>query len=148
MQQDLLKEFEKQFEDPIAPMVSRFLNFIIDLFLVNIILVIVWVFILISESVTLTNSGEPDNAAFYGITLFVYISYYTLLEASFGGRTFGKMITRTKAVTIEGSELTLIDCFKRSLVRLIPLEFVSIFFDENEMWHDKWTGTKVVKPKN
>lgn len=145
MQQDLLNEFEKQFEDPIAPMVSRFLNFIIDCFIINIIVVIVWVFLLISESVQLNEDGEPTNSTFYGITLFLFVCYYTLLEASFSGRTFGKMITNTKAVHEDGTELGLIDCLKRSLIRLIPIEFVSIFFNENEMWHDSWTNTKVVK---
>lgn len=145
MPQNYLEEFEKSMEERNAPMVSRFLNLIIDSIVIQITLVIVFAFLLVSNQFQLNENGEIDDLSFYAIVIFVFISYYTLLEVGLGGRTIGKMITKTRAVTLEGAELNFLDGIKRSLSRLVPFEFLSIFFGENEMWHDSWTNTKVVK---
>ena len=88
-----------------------------------------------------------DTAQFpviiYGIAyLFLY---YTLCEKIFRGYTLGKLITGTKAIRKDGSELTLKDALLRSLTRAFPFE---VFSESNGyFFHDAWTKTMVVKTR-
>jgi uncharacterized RDD family membrane protein YckC len=75
----------------------------------------------------------------------IILLYYTLLEGA-KGKTLGKLITKTKAVQIDGAPLGYKKAFFRSLCRFVPLEFISIFFSRM-MWHDQWTYTMVIKDK-
>lgn len=74
-----------------------------------------------------------------------YIVYYTLCEKLFKGYTLGKVITGTRAVRQDGSELTFKDALMRSLCRCVPFEVFSGF---NALtWHDSWTDTMVIKAR-
>ena len=80
----------------------------------------------------------------YVIVIFNYIIYYTLCEKLFNGRTLGKLLTGTKAIREDGSDLTLRDAFLRSVSRLVPFE---AFSGLGVPWHDSWTNTRVVKTR-
>lgn len=77
----------------------------------------------------------------YGVILMV--AYYTVAEGA-TGRTIGKLITGTRVVTLEGTPPGYKTAFLRSLARLIPLEFLSIFRDPPQAWHDRLPDTRVV----
>lgn len=81
----------------------------------------------------------------YIIAIFNYLIYYTICEKAFKGYTLGKLITGTRAVRNDGSELTFKDAFLRSLSRLVPFEPLSGF--GQSPWHDSWTKTTVVKAR-
>lgn len=81
----------------------------------------------------------------YLIAIFNYLIYYTICEKAFKGYTLGKLITGTRAIRHDGSELTFKDAFLRSLSRLVPFEPLS-GFGQNP-WHDSWTKTTVVKAR-
>ncbi len=49
---------------------------------------------------------------------------YTLLEGAAKGKTLGKLITGTRALKIDGSNLTWKDAFLRSLCRIVPFEAI------------------------
>ena len=89
--------------------------------------------------------GETIEAKLWQTLLacIVWIAYYTLVEGASKGRSLGKLITRTKAVTDDGGPLTWKLAFKRSLCRLIPFEPFSGF--GGHPWHDTITKTCVVK---
>lgn len=74
-----------------------------------------------------------------------YIVYYTLCEKLFKGYTLGKVITGTRAVRQDGSELTFKDALMRSLCRCVPFEVFSGF--SALTWHDSWTDTMVIKAR-
>lgn len=74
-----------------------------------------------------------------------YIIYYTLCEKLFKGYTFGKLITGTRAVDKNGRELSFKDSLLRSLCRLVPFELFSGL--NGHPWHDRWTGTMVIKAR-
>ncbi len=74
----------------------------------------------------------------------IFILLYTVLEASSGGYTVGKLITGTKVIREDGGKVSLGDALKRSLIRYVPFDALSIFFSER-MWHDKWSKTMVIK---
>lgn len=78
----------------------------------------------------------------YPIAIFNYLIYYTLLETLFKGKTLGKFLTRTRAIRLDGSELTFKDAFLRSACRLIPFEPFTGF---GIPWHDSITNTWVVR---
>lgn len=75
--------------------------------------------------------------------LAMYVLYYTLLEGS-KGKTLGKLLTKTKVVQIDGTPLGYKKAFVRSLCRLVPFEFISVFFG-GLMWHDQWTYSMTVQ---
>jgi uncharacterized RDD family membrane protein YckC len=74
-----------------------------------------------------------------------YIIYYTLCEKLFKGYTLGKLITGTRAIRQDGSELTFKDALFRSLSRCVPFEVFSGF--NTLTWHDSWTDTMVIKSR-
>lgn len=81
----------------------------------------------------------------YLVGILNYLVYYTFCEKVFKGRTLGKLITGTKAVREDGSELTFRDAILRSLSRLVPFEPFSAF--SYSPWHDTWTKTMVIKSR-
>jgi uncharacterized RDD family membrane protein YckC len=95
-----------------------------------------------------SGSGMPPGSVqlfFLLAYVVVILLYYTLLEGA-KGKSLGKLITKTKAVQIDGSPLGYKKAFLRSIYRFVPLEFISIFFSRM-MWHDQWTYTMVIKEK-
>jgi uncharacterized RDD family membrane protein YckC len=81
----------------------------------------------------------------YLIAVFHYLFYYTICEKAFKGYTLGKLLSGTRAVRMDGQELTLKDAFLRSLSRMVPFEVFSGFGEQP--WHDTWTKTAVIKAR-
>lgn len=81
----------------------------------------------------------------YLVAIVNYIVYYTFCEKVFKGYTLGKLITGTKAVREDGTDLSFTDAFLRSLSRLVPFEPFSAF--GYRPWHDTWTKTMVIKAR-
>ena len=69
--------------------------------------------------------------------------YYILMEGLFG-RTFGKMITGTKVIGLDGLRPGWGTIILRSLSRLVPFEPFSFLGSEGSGWHDRWTDTRVI----
>ncbi|KFC18063.1 hypothetical protein IO90_19040 [Chryseobacterium sp. FH1] len=80
------------------------------------------------------------------ISIMILLSYYTLLEYYTKGRTIGKFITNTKAVDINGNDMTFNEVLVRSLCRIIPFEAFSFFGSIG--WHDKISESRVVLIKS
>lgn len=98
----------------------------------------------------LFRSGEDNTASgflFYCIQItgfFVFaLSAYLITERSSRGRSLGKLITKTRVVKEEGTEVEDRDFFIRNLVRFIPFECLSGL--AGRPWHDRWSRTAVVK---
>lgn len=90
----------------------------------------------------LVNFTEDNFALNILISVLITIFYYYLMEFYNNGRTIGKYITGTMAVSLSG-EMSSIQIWKRTLSRLVPFDALS-FFGENG-WHDSWSDTRVVK---
>lgn len=76
------------------------------------------------------------------LSILIYTSFYIFFELVFK-QTPGKMLTRTKVVAEDGSEVTGAQVFSRSLCRIIPFEAFS-FLGSGPGWHDKISGTRVI----
>ncbi len=124
----------------IATSGKRFLNLILDMIFYYIFVIIVGFILGILIALKIINPINPYIVSFSA--LFIY---YTFLEA-FGGRTVGKLITGTKVVNKEGSKITFIQAFLRTICRNIPFEALSFFGDKGRPvgWHDLITGTRVI----
>lgn len=126
---------------------QRLANYIIDAIAFYIIIMI---FFFIGGSLMVQNADAANGSGFvaillgtYALTFGIIFAYYTLLEGS-RGKTLGKLVTKTKVVTQNGEPMTYGKAFLRTLCRLVPFEFISVFFGQ-KMWHDQWTNTMVVK---
>lgn len=82
----------------------------------------------------------PDIGAVLGMLslVFYYVMFEWLLEA-----TPGKMITRTRVVRTDGGKPRFLQLLGRTLARYVPFEPFS--FLGSAGWHDRWSGTRVVK---
>lgn len=150
-QQDLLADDENLFfEYDKASQGQRFVNFLVDNVVIRIALTYVTgiglgyvLSIFLPEfAYSLSYNNTRLQLISVLIVLIDYLLYYTLFEALFKGRTIGKLITGTKAITQNGEELSFKQAFLRSACRLIPFEMLSGF---GTPWHDSITDTMVIK---
>ncbi|MFV0536144.1 MAG: RDD family protein, partial [Dysgonomonas sp.] len=113
----------------------RFLNFLIDsLVFAFIILVFAYVLNVPLDSHILIRSF---------IVIVTYILYYLILEMKFQ-KTLGKMLTKTKVVTINEEVPSSTDIIIRSVVRIFPFDNFTFLLMRNGL-HDRLSNTKVVK---
>jgi uncharacterized RDD family membrane protein YckC len=77
------------------------------------------------------------------VAIAFIFTYYFVLEVS-TGRTIGKLITRTRVVMADGSELTTKGALLRSLGRMIPFDALSYLGGDAGM-HDRISKTRVVR---
>ncbi len=118
---------------------QRFANYLIDLVMVLIVIV------LLAVILELLSFSIPDNDLIYRLLgVISMVIYYTLTEMS-GGRTLGKLITKTKVVNELGETPKASQVLKRSLCRIVPFEAFSAFSSTKLMWHDKWSDTYTIK---
>jgi uncharacterized RDD family membrane protein YckC len=151
-QESLLTEVE--FNPVLASTGKRFLNYLIDLIIFYFLIVVVVAGIILNVHTTENTDSysSPDSASggyflFQLIFLAFYILFYCLCEIILKGRTIGKFITGTKAVSRDGSEMSPKTILLRSLSRAVPFEQFSAFGNPCYPWHDKWTDTFVIDVK-
>lgn len=139
-QQDLLSEFQEELNPQPVSAGVRFADYIID-FIISYIILLIVIRLMAGDSPGVEQAG--GFLTFIGY--LVYLLYYTIMEGAAGGRTIGKMITGSRTIKNDGSNVTWNDALLRSLSRLVPFEAFSAL--GGNPWHDSWTQTKVVKNK-
>ena len=123
---------------------TRFLNYIIDYAIIMIVLITLMVLYFVSVGPNGYDFENESDLKFYVFTYAIYFIYYFLFEY-FTGRTIGKLLTKTKVVTIEGEKPDVGTTIGRTFCRFIPFEAFSFFGSESDGWHDKFSKTMVVK---
>ncbi len=116
---------------------KRLANYLIDALIVQ--------FFSFAIGMVLGVSGMANDdltASLLGIG--VYVGYYILFEHLNGGRTVGKIATRTRVVTETGDTPTVETLIGRSFARIIPFEALSFLGSRNNGWHDRLSGTMVI----
>jgi uncharacterized RDD family membrane protein YckC len=135
-------------DDLLASKGQRFLNFIIDLFIIYVIEISIGTTIILIGD--LTKSDTASNwvsslsvveSFFFGLVILFF--YYLITEMYFF-RTFGKYFTKTMVVKHDGSRPNMKSIMIRTLSRLIPFEPFS-FLTADRGWHDTSSVTYVVK---
>lgn len=134
--------------DLLASKGQRFLNLIIDFFIIYMFTVGIGAAINIIGELTgnfklsewITSLTVVENLIFGLVVLFFY---YTIMEFYFS-RTFGKYFTHTMVVKHNGSRPKIKSVVIRTLVRMIPVEAFSFLSDNARGWHDTLSITYVV----
>ena len=67
-----------------------------------------------------------------------------IMEAGYKGKTIGKFLTKTRAVNVDGSPISIKTAFARGFIRAIPINLLSALTPACNPWHDKWTNTTVI----
>ena len=123
-----------------APLGKRAVNYLIDVIVASFIILFIGTVLKIE---IITAKGEMTNAGIFIMFITIPI-YYFILEFLFG-KTIGKVITRTKVISSDGTRATFIQCTIRSLSRLIPFEQFSGLLLKGNFWHDSIPKTVVVE---
>jgi len=129
-----------------ATTARRFMNFVIDTILCQIVeLILIYPLV----HLILGNSLLANFWIRYMFALLTQFFYYLVFETAFQ-RTPAKFITGTKVMMADGSKLAISTIAKRTLVRFIPFEVISMYTgkaieNKGTWWHDRWTSTRVVR---
>lgn len=86
--------------------------------------------------------SDPGIGAVF--TVLWLFGYYIFFEGLFQV-TPGKLITRTRVVDLNGNKPTFLQIVGRSFARFVPFEPFSFFGSTADGWHDRWSGTRVVR---
>lgn len=129
---------------------KRLANYFIDLVLFYVLLFLLG-FLLALLSPTfrglLINEGADFGLLDRFITLLLYAVYMSAVEALFHGKSLGKLITKTKAVNLDGTQISTSTAFERGFSRAVPFCIFSALGSPCDPWQDRWTKTMVVNER-
>ncbi len=127
----------------------RLANYFLDALFIRILALPVWFLIGlvtgmlgIADAAFWQSISNPAGELIIGC-LSVFF-YYFVCEALWQ-RTLGKLITGTRVVTIDGTKPAFGAIGLRTLCRFVPFEPLSFFTRRPGGWHDRWSGTFVVR---
>jgi uncharacterized RDD family membrane protein YckC len=129
---------------------KRFANFLIDRISFYIIWRTLFKFFTLPIAIALYKTSHDKSVLtveIYLMTSVGFVLFITACEAITKGKTLGKLITGTRAVTADGYLITPKTAFLRSISRLVPFEVFSALGDPSYPWHDRWTRTIVIVEK-
>lgn len=146
MEENNRKQF-KVTEELLVRIDKRFFNFIIDMIILSVILFIGLVIFIANTSPNdakdFMNRFMVDSMWQYTVTSCITLLYYNFLEIT-TSRTIGKFCTNTIVVDENGDRATYEAVMIRSLIRIIPLYWVSFIIFPNRGLHDVISKTYVV----
>ncbi len=117
--------------------ILRFVNFLLD---TTFYFAFMFAFLMVFK-----NSIEQVNIKW--ISILIYFLYYFLFEY-LRGQTPGKMITRSKVISLkENSDYYFIRIAIRTLMRFIPLDMLSYLFSYRGL-HDWISDTAIINYSN
>jgi uncharacterized RDD family membrane protein YckC len=134
-----------------APKILRFVNYILDVIIVYIFIILLAVALIFlaaiagNEAVILWMQNVDDLVGTI-IFLVFYIFYYWITETLFS-RSIAKFATGTIVVRADGSRPDSIDILRRSFCRLIPFDGLSFLLSSPGGFHDRISDTYVVRKK-
>ena len=129
---------------------KRFANYLIDVIIFYLLAMGVGVIIALISPETLNDLD--DNSTSFSLwdrilSIVLYGLYMSLVEGIFKGKSLGKLITGTKALNLDGSEISFSKAFERGFSRAVPFCVFSALSTPCNPWQDKWTNTIVVDVK-
>ena len=129
---------------------KRLANYLIDLVLFYVLLFMSgFILALVSPTFVgiVTNQRSDFGLLDRFITLLLYAVYMSAVEALFHGKSLGKLITKTKAVNLDGSQISTAKAFERGFSRAVPFCVFSALGNPSNPWQDRWTNTMVINEK-
>ena len=143
---------EHLFADPEYQMVQassgkRLANYIIDLIGFYVLVFVSGIVMALFSPSTVESINEENsyvNLVTNLVSILVFLFYMFGMEGIFKGKTLGKLMTGTRAVNEDGSNITFATALLRGLCRIVPFEPFSALGTPCYPWHDKWTKTYVI----
>jgi len=129
---------------------KRFANYIIDFVVFYALAFLTGIVIALLNPGVLDSFNDEDpgfNLLDRLITLVLYGLYMFAIEAIFKGKSLGKLITGTRAVNKDGTNVSPKAALLRGLSRAVPFNALSALGNPAYPWHDKWTKTYVIDEK-
>jgi uncharacterized RDD family membrane protein YckC len=130
---------------------KRFANYIIDLIVFYALLFGSGVIIGLLNPAAFDSIPEDDNFGYNLLDrllgLILYGLYMFIVEALFKGKSLGKIITGTRAVNEDGSNISAKTALLRGLSRAVPFNAFSALGTPSYPWHDKWSNSYVIDEK-
>jgi uncharacterized RDD family membrane protein YckC len=126
---------------------KRFANYLIDVVGFYVLLFVAGIVIGLVNPSALPSVNEESgnfNLAQSLLFVFIFISYMSGMEAIFKGKTLGKLMTGTRAVNEDGTNISAKTAFLRGLCRAVPFEAFSALGNPSYPWHDKWSKSYVI----
>ncbi|MEP7141437.1 MAG: RDD family protein [Ferruginibacter sp.] len=144
---DLLSNFETHIVR--ASTGKRFANYIIDLMLFYLLIVIFGIIMAITNPDAFENLARSSgfNLLDRLYSLLLYGTYMFVVEAIFKGKSLGKLITGTRAVNLDGSRISTTTALGRGFSRSVPFNEFSALGSPANPWHDRWNKTLVMDEK-
>ena len=136
----------------IAGLGSRFIAQLLDSLVVGVIALVVVVAVLSAVNVDNVQDQVLAALAAGGITLLVYVGYFTLCELSTGGRTPGKSAGQLRVLDVSGAAPTASQLLVRNVARIIDvlagIGVVVMFWNrQSRRIGDLLAGTVVVRTR-
>ena len=133
----------------LASLGNRFVNFLIDMLIIRLVLPfsLGMALVFLGDETILNALGEIGYLGDLVFGLTVGIGYFVLFEYYGNGKTLGKLLTKTRAVSMSNEPMKFSQVVGRSFLRFVPFEPFSFFGDEPVGWHDQWSKTRVIKDK-
>lgn len=133
-----------------ASLGKRFGTFVIDYLLTQVVVgILAVIYIAANPHKLSTLVDDTQNKGMdYLLGISGFVVYYWFFESVCQGRTIGKMIFGTRALTTEGALMSSGTVLKRTLSRLVPFDPFSFFGGYASGWHDRWTDTMVVEEES
>jgi uncharacterized RDD family membrane protein YckC len=126
---------------------KRFINYLVDIIVFFVVLMMIAVVLAFVAPAALDSFEGFNWFTARIISLVLYAVYMSLVEIIFKGKSFGKFITRTRAVNLDGSQISAQTAFGRGFSRAVPFCILSAFGAPCNPWQDKWTNTMVIEDK-
>lgn len=126
---------------------QRLANYLIDLVVFYIFMFVIGMVIGLVAPGMLTsfaNDSSSANLLDRLLSLFLYALFMSVVEALLKGKSVGKFITKTRAVNLDGSQITASTAFGRGFSRAVPFCAFSAFGEICNPWQDRWTNTMVI----
>ena len=129
---------------------QRLANYIIDIIIFYVLFIVIGIVVAILSPSTI-DQLDSGNGGFDLLgqlfSLLFYAVYMGISEAVFKGKSLGKLITKTRAVNMDGSRISVTTAFTRGLSRAVPFCAFSALGTPCNPWQDKWTDTMVIDEK-
>ena len=81
------------------------------------------------------------------VLIFIHFEYYGIMEYKYQ-KTIGKILTKTKVVTKDGTRPRLKNILIRTIVRLIVIVDQISYLFKRDGFHDKLSNTTVIRENN
>ena len=123
----------------------RLANYLIDTIVIYLLLIILGIIIAFIDPKIIDHLDNGIISRIVGMVFYGVMMAFT--EAMLNGKSIGKYITKTRAVNLDGTDITFEKAFTRNLIRIIPFDALSALGTPSTPWHDAWSHTMVVEEK-